>query len=180
MQNQKVKLYQMVLIQKISKEKNTKKEKFTISYFGNITSERNPEITLKALNQLPIMTKKCSLEFWGNVSKNVVDGLRKLDEYHVINFHPYISHEEVLRKMISSDLLLLIINNVPDNKGILTGKIYEYVGSGVPILGIGPVDGEAAEILIETESGQMFDYKDKIGIAEFIQKTLIQNLRISK
>jgi hypothetical protein len=35
--------------------------------------------------------------------------------------------------------------------------MYEYMASGTPILGIGPEDGDAAEILTNTKSGHIID-----------------------
>lgn len=145
-------------------------ETFTISYFGNITSERNPENMVKALYQHPEIVSQCRLDFWGNVDLKIIATLKSLDQKNIVNFHPYIPHQEVLQKMVNSDLLLLVINNVPNNKGILTGKIFEYLGSGVPILAVGPVDGDAAGIIKETASGKMFAYNDVSGMAEFILK----------
>jgi len=152
-------------------------QKFTISYFGNITGERNPAIVLQALNYLTEFVSNLQLDFWGNVSRDVQAELLAADKNHLIVFHDYISHEQVLQEMIDSDLLLLIINNVPDNKGILTGKIYEYLGAGVPVLGIGPIAGEAAEILQKTNAGQMFDYKDENSIKDFIARIYENRLK---
>jgi len=152
-------------------------QKFTISYFGNITGERNPVIVLQALNYLTEFVSNLQLDFWGNVSRDVQAELLAADKNHLIVFHDYISHEQVLQEMIDSDLLLLIINNVPDNKGILTGKIYEYLGAGVPVLGIGPIAGEAAEILQKTNAGQMFDYKDENSIKDFIARIYENRLK---
>lgn len=148
-------------------EKN-KSEKFELNYFGNITRERNPAIILQAVNQLLAKNPKIQMNFWGNISDDVKEELLKLDTHKIVNFYDYIPHDEMLQKMINSSLLLLLINNVPDNKGILTGKIYEYLGAQVPILGIGPVIGEAASILQETKAGKIFGYDDQQNIADFI------------
>jgi hypothetical protein len=67
-----------------------------------------------------------------------------------------------------SDLLLLIIPSIAGNKGIVTGKIFEYIASRRPVLGIGPTDGDAAEVLSGTQRGRMFDYHDVGGIQDFI------------
>jgi hypothetical protein len=64
--------------------------------------------------------------------------------------------------MINSDLLLLMIPDVKDNAGIVTGKVFEYMATNILILAIGPKDGDAAKILKETASGIMFDYQEPI------------------
>jgi len=147
-----------------------KTEKFEINYFGNITKERDPAIILKTVNELIEKSPEIQINIWGNVSDDVSIELRKSDKNNILKFHEYIPHDEMLQKMVNSNLLMLLINNVPDNKGILTGKIYEYLGAKVPILGIGPVDGDAAEILNSTKAGKMFDYFDQKEIAEFISQ----------
>lgn len=75
-----------------------------------------------------------------------------------------------------ADILLLLVNSFdPDSplkdpaKGILTGKIFEYLACRKPILAIGAVGGEVDDLLKETGSGHLFDFADAKGIAEFIQ-----------
>ena len=53
------------------------------------------------------------------------------------------------------------MNNTPNAKGILTGKIFEYMASGRPILCIGPEDGDSARVLNETQTGITVDFNDK-------------------
>jgi hypothetical protein len=57
--------------------------------------------------------------------------------------------------------LLLLINNSGNAKGILTGKFYEYLAAQRPILGVGPTDGDAAEVLRDTGGGVMVDFQDE-------------------
>ena len=52
--------------------------------------------------------------------------------------------------------------------GIVTGKIFEYLVSRKPILALGPEDGEANEIIKQTNSGKMFDYTATEEIADYI------------
>ena len=72
--------------------------------------------------------------------------------------------------MQSSSLLLLVIPDSSDNKGNLTGKLFEYIGSRTPILCLGPVDGDAAAIITSAQAGATFDYRDKPGIQHFIEQ----------
>jgi glycosyltransferase involved in cell wall biosynthesis len=80
----------------------------------------------------------------------------------------YVDHPKSIEYLLRSDLLLLVIPKVKNNKGILTGKFFEYLASGKPILAIGPSDGDLAKLIQETESGMLFDYSDSGGMKAFI------------
>jgi len=133
-------------------------KKFTINYFGNITKTRNPLPICKALKKI---NRNIKLNFYGNIDKDLMDEHCKIS--------PYLPHTEMLDKMVNSNLLLLIINKTSDNEGIITGKIFEYLATDVPIIGIGPKNGEAAKILTETEGGKMFDYHQIDEISKYIE-----------
>ena len=66
---------------------------------------------------------------------------------------------------------MLPINRVFSAKGIVTGKLFEYLATGNPVLGIGPVDGDAAAILRDTAAGEMIDFDDGAGMVSYV-KTL--------
>ena len=154
--------------EKISKEKRS--DYFNINYFGTIAREANPLPVLRAVDLLnKDGSKNIRLNFWGNMDQKVQVELQKEDKNGLIRFHSYTTHKETVRLMVNSSVLLLTINNVPNNKGIIPGKIFEYIGSQVPILGIGPEDGETAKILVETESGKMFSYRKIEKMKEYLQ-----------
>ena len=96
--------------------------------------------------------------------------MKKNDKHNLVSFHQWVSHDQMMKLLVNSSILILIINKVKNNKGILTGKIFEYIGSGVPVIGIGPEDGEASQILKETESGKMFYYDQIEEISAFIKE----------
>ncbi|MBR3492255.1 MAG: glycosyl transferase family 1, partial [Bacteroidales bacterium] len=54
-------------------------------------------------------------------------------------------------------------------KGLLTGKLFEYMASGRPILCIGPEDGDAARILRETGAGQTISFEGKEKMKEALK-----------
>jgi hypothetical protein len=72
----------------------------------------------------------------------------------------YMPHAEVIKVQQQSQVLLLLINNTPNSKSILTGKFFEYLVARRPIICIGPSDGDAAAILKETNSGIVADFTD--------------------
>jgi glycosyltransferase involved in cell wall biosynthesis len=78
-----------------------------------------------------------------------------------VKYIDYLPHDEVIKEQQKSRVLLLLVNNTPNAKGILTGKFFEYMASGSPVLAIGPEDGELAEILNETKCGLISDFEDE-------------------
>lgn len=77
---------------------------------------------------------------------------------------PYVPHSQVLDYTRSSQVLLLLVNDVPNVMGHIPGKTYEYVASRRPILGIGPPDADFARIISESRSGKVCDFSDKEGM----------------
>ena len=70
--------------------------------------------------------------------------------------------------MLNTSVLLLIIPDHQSNKSIITGKIFEYIASGKPIICLGPLDGDAAGIIGNTGYGKTFSHMDSIEISEYL------------
>lgn len=85
-----------------------------------------------------------------------------------VDFISPVSHYKAIDYMFRSHILLLVIPDAAHNEAIVTGKIFEYIATKIPILGIGPVHGDAAAILAGSNSGRMFDYGDRTEILDFI------------
>ena len=72
----------------------------------------------------------------GHVDQSVIQDIGACgltDNTEIVNHVP---HDEVKRLQEASQVLLLLVNNALNAKGILTGKLYEYLASGRPILAI--------------------------------------------
>ena len=59
---------------------------------------------------------------------------------------------------------------MPSAKGVVTGKVFEYLQSQRPIIAIGPVDGDLAHILHDTSSGVMVDFEDISTLKKLIKE----------
>jgi len=149
-------------------------EKFSISYIGNLKANQNPEVLWNALNQLTAtnsqFAKDFKLEITGKIHPEVITKLEEFDLKPFLKIQDYVPHYEATRRMRQAAVLLFIIPEAPNNQGILTGKLFEYLAAGRPILSIGPVDGDAAEILRDTGAGEMFAPSDMNGIQLHIEK----------
>ena len=145
---------------------------FTICYTGTISDQYEPEIFFDALQKLVEQNPetKIKFQFIGSVSARIHEYLQQLDfEFEFISTVP---HSKITQYQQQADLLFLAIPNVQDAGGILTGKLFEYLGSLNSIIGIGPANGDAAEILEQCQAGKMFDRTNEQPIFVFLQKAL--------
>ena len=144
--------------------------KFSISHVGIIGSSRNSNAFWDALKELieenESLRQQIEIRLIGQVDRSVIESVNKrlLSEY--VSITPYIEHDEVFPTLAESQVLLLLINNTFSAKSILSGKIFEYMASGRPILALCPTDGDAAAVLKETQTGMTCDFNDKDGIKE--------------
>ena len=142
-----------------------------ITYTGTISEAYDVDCLLDALGRLDDGLKsKILIRFVGKVPPLVEHKFRntKLE----VELVGYVDHPKSIEYLFRSDLLLLVIPKVKNNRGILTGKFFEYLASQKPILAIGPTDGDLSKIIRETKCGNMFDYADTEGMLKFIQYSL--------
>jgi len=145
--------------------------KMIITYTGTISEVYDVDCLLKALCLLEEDLKsQILIRFVGKVPPSVEQKFRNTQlEIEMVG---YVDHPKSIEYLLRSDLLLLVIPKVKNNKGILTGKFFEYLASQKPILAIGPTDGDLAKIIQETQCGRLFDYSDQEGMVNFIQDRL--------
>ena len=139
------------------------KDTFTITYVGTMADSYHPEIFFNVFKKLVIQyaDQKIRFKFIGDAPwtlKKMVDGLG-LESY--CEWGGHISHDEAVCEMQKANALLLIIPDTAGANGILTGKLFEYLGSKRLIVGIGPKHGDAAAILRECNAGEMFERNEE-------------------
>ncbi len=147
-----------------------------ISYVGNLGPQYPIEGFLDAFSELLKKDPTWKLKFVGNCHAGVKERIYLLRLESYVVFIPYVSHSEAIQSMMNSSVLLLIIPEIEDNKGILTGKLFEYVATGNPILFIGPTDGDAATILNEYGRSWIVSPSDKIDLERLFSSNEIQLL----
>jgi glycosyltransferase involved in cell wall biosynthesis len=145
---------------------------FTVTYIGTMNDARNPVVFWQALSQLKSenhpLIQKIRVNLVGKPEQIVYSTIEKFGISDMIKFCGYVTHKEAITYQNTARVLLLIINKTSNNKSILTGKIFEYLASGRPILCIGPNDGDAAAILKDANSGSIYDYEDVQGIKKYL------------
>lgn len=171
---------------KLPADKKKLDRKFTLTHIGSIPKSRNAEILWKALSALTQTQKgfgdNLQINLIGKIDYSVIDSL---NSYKLINFtsqHKYIPHLKALERMSVSQVLLLLVNNTENAKGILTNKFFEYLSVRRPILAIGPPDGDVADILAISGAGKISDFNDlehtKENILSYYNLYLVNKLEI--
>jgi len=137
-------------------------DKFTIAYTGAMSKDRVPYPFISALKKLIYDDgiKNIQMKFAGKFCPEFHELIEKENLSEFFDIQNFVPHKESTRILQSSDALLLVIDNVPDNKGFLTGKLFEYMGCKKPIFAIGPVDGDANKVIKGADCGTMVDYND--------------------
>ena len=139
--------------------------KFSISHIGSLLSERNPENLWKALAELvkenSDFEKDLELKLAGTVSEEVINSIKSAGLGDKLQLLDYVSHNQAIALQQKSRLLLLIEINSEETRGIIPGKLFEYLMSKRPILAIGPQKWDVRQILEETDSGQYFQYSER-------------------
>ncbi len=147
-------------------------KKFSISYIGTMVKTRNPVSFWKAIKQLTDTNKEFAddleIKLIGKLDYSVRQSIKEFQLQKYITKINYLPHNEVIKLQKQTQVLLLLINNTPNAKMILTGKFFEYMAAHRPILCIGPSDGDAVQILKETNSGLQSDFQDVKKIKENI------------
>lgn len=151
---------------------------FTLAHIGSLLSDRCPEMLWQVLQELceenADFKNAFKLVLVGKVSAEVIERIQHhgLEEY--LDFKGYVSHKEALQIQETATALLLIEIDDVKTKGIIAGKIFEYLSAKRPILAIGPEGADIKDIIEGSQSGIFTTYSDHDRIKNWI-RTLFEN-----
>ena len=164
--------------------------KFSVSHIGSLPPGQNLKGLWQVLSELgdtlPSFRSDLEIKLVGKVDQSILDDISVFNLSDLLTRIDYVDHDKVALLMKQTAVLLLVINkDSPNAKGILTGKFFEYLASGRPILAIGPTDGDLAGILKETQAGFISEYDDLESIKKivlemyerYLQSNLTNNLK---
>jgi len=145
---------------------------FVVSHVGTLVPSRNPLQLWAALGELVKEHRDFDslfrLRLTGKVDISIVDAIQANGLANHVEYVEYLPHEKVAGELSTSSLLLLILNDTPNSKGILTGKLFEYLAAKRPVLCLGPTDGDAAKVLTDTGSGFTASFHDKQSVKKLL------------
>ena len=152
----------------LPQENTVLSDKFSLVHLGTLSSTRNSTALWQAISEKLEEDKQFAKDFelhlYGNTDHTAV---KDLEAHHLSSYLSgtgFVPHKEGMKILAGSHVLLLLINKSINAKGVITGKFFEYLATGRPILLIGPLDGDAAKILEDCNGGLAADFDDVAGI----------------
>lgn len=149
-------------------------DKFSISHIGAMNKDRNPHEFWKALKELSneneSLKKDLRIRLIGKNDISVIDSIEQNGLKGFTETISYLPHNEVLKQICTSQLLLLPLNDTPNTLGIIPGKIFEYLAAKRPIFAIGNENGDSARIIREANAGVVCDFRNKEKIKQELKK----------
>jgi glycosyltransferase involved in cell wall biosynthesis len=126
--------------------------RFRITHTGSFFGKRDPRPFLQALADSGL--DDVVARFVGDFRSSDREWAAHLDLGDRLELHPYVPRRQSLALQRDSDALLLLIPEAGGRgKGVLSGKVFEYLAAERPILAAVPPDGAAADLIQETSAG---------------------------
>ena len=149
--------------------------RFTIVHCGMLTLGRSTRPFLDGLARLvrrsPEIADEVRVVFIGARESANEMWANRFGLGGIVSFEDNLPHPECVRRELGSHVLLLIKHDDERYRGLVPGKLYEYIGARRPILAVAP-DGEAARIVMDLHRGEVADVADPGTIAEKVWKML--------
>ena len=156
-------------------------EKIKIIYTGTIyENRRDPTPLFLAIVSNGSLRSKVKVDFYGPDLSYISYLIDKYKLEDCVFTHNPVARDMAIKLQQESDVLLLLTWDDPREKGILTGKLFEYIGSGNAILSIGAIEDDASKIIVDNNFGIATNTPEKIEefILNFVKdKYINQELR---
>ena len=152
---------------------------FNITHPGRFAADGNPFTLWKVLGKMassePGFREDLRIRLVGKVDREVLDAIVDAGlAANVVALGPS-DHATAVREQRSASVLILPLRNDPDYRPILPGKLFEYLASRRPVLGIGQEDGAMARVLFEARAGITADWEEAAAMRAFLSNAWRQH-----
>ena len=147
-------------------------DSFTIAHIGSMPHTRNPLNLWRAVKELTDENPEyaaMNIDLVGNVDYSILQTVKSLGLDNIVREPGYMSHNDVVAYQQKCHILLLVLNDTPNAKCLLPGKLFEYMAAGRPILSIGPADSDAARMMERSKQYLQAGFDDTKTIKNFIK-----------
>jgi glycosyltransferase involved in cell wall biosynthesis len=148
-------------------------DRFTLLHAGLLGFDRSPDNVIKALAELARenteFAESLRVLFYGEVDFGIKTAFAQAGLARQLDTPGTAPRKTVLEAALGAQILLLPLNKADNVQGRVPGKVFEYMRARKPVLGLGPRDSDAAELLHTYQAGAMIDYEDVAGAKAFIR-----------
>ncbi|MBQ8839671.1 MAG: hypothetical protein IJ005_10190, partial [Bacteroidales bacterium] len=145
---------------------------FIITHTGLFAADGNPTVLWEVLAEKCALNedfrKRLRIRLVGKTDDAILQSIsdnRLNDSLTDLGYQP---HSKAVEEQRKASLLILPLRKEPEYKAVLPGKLFEYLASWRPVLGIGQSDGAMSVILNTTKTGLVLNWDDKASIRKFI------------
>ena len=145
---------------------------FVITHTGLFAADGNPTVLWD------VLAEKCSkdenfkkllkIRLIGKTDEQILKAIEEADLGANLENMGYQPHAVAVEQQRKASLLILPLRKEPEYKAVLPGKLFEYLASWRPVLGIGQTDGAMSMILNNTKTGLVLDWEDRTSIEKYI------------
>lgn len=167
----------------IGYKKENKSEKYTITYTGTVFNVTTARYLLEVIEELiradKLPKNKIYLNFIGRITDEEEEFFKNFRYPEILNRTGYISHNDSVKYLYNSDLLVVIVDDLDGSDRIIAAKVFEYINTEIPVLALVPENGEIAKIVKETKTGVVISNRNKKEMSETLLKFFNNNVNIN-
>lgn len=152
----------------------TKKKVINIVYAGTVQSALLYHIFFDGLRRVQMERGVCRLQihYYGSTFKQMASYAERVGiNKNVLYNHGVVSYDTALEVMNCADLLLVFGWQGPSAECVVTGKIFDYLGVGKPVIAVVPPGQALAALVNETGCGKVLSTAEQV--ASFLQELII-------
>ncbi len=145
---------------------------FIITHTGLFAADGNPTLLWEVLAEKcaadALFAKHLKIKLIGKTDAQIVESVESAGLVENLIDMGYQTHSKAIEEQRNASLLILPLRKEPEYKAVLPGKLFEYLASCRPVLGIGQPDGAMAMILGQTKTGVVVDWNNKEALSSFV------------
>ena len=154
---------------------------FVITHTGLFAADGNPTMLWKVLadkcTKNEEFRSKLVIKLVGKTDDSVLESIHSAGlDTHLVNMG-YQPHAVAVEEQRNASLLILPLRKEPEYKAVLPGKLFEYLASWRPVLGIGQPDGAMSMILNTTKTGVVLNWEDEGSISKYLDMCWASHLK---
>jgi glycosyltransferase involved in cell wall biosynthesis len=148
--------------------------RIVITHSGSFYGTYFPDTFIRALAEVlsnnADLRKRVTVRFVGVMEKGMEERIRRVLPDHSM-FSGYVSHSEAVKAVMESDINLLALPVEEKVSYAVSGKLFEYLAAGRPILAIVP-RGEAARIIESAQAGMVLSHSGVHELSDALSRAI--------